>query len=111
LLMKPNVYTDLSEQTWMETPHRLAEVLRDWIEFYPEKIMFGTDLYPGSGAYDWEEVGWQTSQTARQALGIALTEMAEDGEITVRRANEIARMVLRENALKLYQLPSSAKEK
>jgi predicted TIM-barrel fold metal-dependent hydrolase len=111
LLMKPNVYTDLSEQTWMETPHRLAEVLRDWIEFYPEKIMFGTDLYPGSGAYDWEEVGWQTSQTARQALGIALTEMAEDGEITVLRANEIARMVLRENALKLYQLPGSAKEK
>ena len=104
LLMKPNVYTDLSEQTWMDSPHRLAEVLRDWIEWYPEKILFGTDLYPGSGAYDWEEIGWQTSQTARQALGIALTGMIQDGEITVLRANEIARMVLRENALKLYQL-------
>ena len=44
LLMKPNVYTDLSEQTWLESPHRLAEVLRDWIEWYPEKILFGTDL-------------------------------------------------------------------
>ena len=75
LLMKPNVYADLSEQTWLESPHRLAEVLRDWLEWYPEKILFGTDLYPGSGAYDWEEIGWQTSQTARQALGIALTGM------------------------------------
>jgi predicted TIM-barrel fold metal-dependent hydrolase len=104
LLMKPNVYTDLSEQTWMESPHSLAEVLRYWIEWYPEKILFGTDLYPGSGATDWEEIGWQTSETARQALGIALTDLLHDGEITVPRANEIARMVLRENALKLYHL-------
>jgi predicted TIM-barrel fold metal-dependent hydrolase len=104
LLMKPNVYTDLSEQTWLVSPHRLAEVLRDWIEWYPEKILFGTDLYPGSGAYDWEEIGWQTSETARQALGIALTEMIHDGEITLPRANEIARMVLRDNAMKLYNL-------
>jgi predicted TIM-barrel fold metal-dependent hydrolase len=104
LLMKPNVYTDLSEQTWMESPHRLGEVLRYWIEWYPEKILFGTDLYPGNGAYDWEEIGWQTSQTARQALGIALTGMLGDGEITLPRANEIARMILRENALKLYHL-------
>ena len=102
LLGKPNVYTDLSEQTWMVSPRRLAEVLRDWIEWYPEKILYGTDLYPGNGAYDWEEIGWQTNETARQALGIALTGMIQDGEISLPRANEIARMVLRENALKLY---------
>jgi predicted TIM-barrel fold metal-dependent hydrolase len=104
LLMKPNVYTDLSEQTWMESPQRLAEVLRDWIEWYPEKILFGTDLYPGSGAYDWEEIGWQTSETARLALGMALTELLHSGEITLPRANEIARMILRDNARKLYSL-------
>jgi predicted TIM-barrel fold metal-dependent hydrolase len=102
LLMKPNVYTDFSEQTWLESPRRLAEILRDWLEWYPEKVLFGTDLYPGSGAYDWEEIGWQTTETARQALGIALTGMLQDGEISLPRANEIARMVLRENALKLY---------
>jgi len=104
LLMKPNVYADLSEQTWLLSPRRLAEVLRDWLEWYPEKVLFGTDLYPGSGAYDWEEIGWQTSETARQALGIALTGMLQDGEITLPRANEIARMVLRGNAIKLYNL-------
>jgi uncharacterized protein len=102
LLMKPNVYTDFSEQTWLESPRRLAEVLRDWLEWYPEKVLFGTDLYPGSSAYDWEEIGWQTTETARQALGIALTGMLQDGGISLPRANEIARMVLRENALKLY---------
>jgi predicted TIM-barrel fold metal-dependent hydrolase len=104
LLMKPNVYADLSEQTWLESPQRLAEVLRDWIEWYPEKILYGTDLYPGSGAYDWEEIGWQTNQTARQALGIALTDLIHDSQITLPRANEIAQMVLRGNAVKLYQL-------
>lgn len=111
LLMKPNVYTDLSEQTWMESPRRLAGALRDWLEWYPEKVLFGTDLYPGSGAYDWEEIGWQTSETARQALGIALTGMLLDGEITVRRANEIARMVLRENAINLYHLQVEQEQK
>ena len=109
-LMKPNVYTDLSEQTWLESPRRLAEVLRDWLEWYPEKVLFGTDLYPGTGAYDWEEIGWQTSETGRQALGIALTGMLLDGEITVRRANEIARMVLRDNAIKLYNLPEHPRD-
>jgi uncharacterized protein len=99
------VYADLSEQTWLESPQRLAEVLRDWIEWYPEKILYGTDLYPGSGAYDWEEIGWQTNQTARQALGIALTGLIHDGQITLPRANEIAQLVLRGNAVKLYHLP------
>jgi uncharacterized protein len=105
LMMKPNVYADLSEQTWLVSPRRLAEVLRDWIEWYPEKILYGTDLYPGSGAYDWEEIGWQTNQTAREALGIALTELIHDGRIDLPRANKIAQMVLRENAVKLYHLP------
>jgi predicted TIM-barrel fold metal-dependent hydrolase len=105
LLMKPNVYADLSEQTWLLSPRALAAVLRDWLEAYPEKVLFGTDLFPGNGAYDWEEIGWQTTETARQALGIALTGMIQDGEITRGRAVEVARMVLRGNALKLYGWP------
>jgi hypothetical protein len=67
--------------------------------------MFGTDLYPGSGEIDWEEIGWPTSENARQPLGIALTGMMRDGEITRARALEIARMVLRGNALKLCGWP------
>ncbi len=103
LLMKPNVYTDMSQQTWMESPRQLASVLRYWLEWYPDKVLFGTDLYPtGATAIDWEEIGWQTTHAAREALGIALTGMINDHEITRARALEIAREVLRGNAMRLY---------
>ena len=45
-----------------------------------------------------------TNRTAREALAIALTGMLRDGDITRGRASELARMVLRENALRLYGL-------
>jgi predicted TIM-barrel fold metal-dependent hydrolase len=102
LLMKPNVYTDYSEQTWLLSTRRLSEVVRDFLEWYPEKTLFGTDLFPGAAELDWEEVGWMTSRNAREALAIALTGMMNDGEITHARALELARMVLRGNAEKLY---------
>ena len=102
LLMKPNVYTDFSEQTWLLPTRELATTIRYWLEWYPEKVLFGTDLSPGAPTIDWEEIGWQTTTSAREALAIALTGMLNDREITRARALEIARMVLRGNALKLY---------
>jgi predicted TIM-barrel fold metal-dependent hydrolase len=105
LLMKPNVYTDFSEQTWLLPTRELSKVIRYWLEWYPEKVLFGTDLSPGTPEIGWEEIGWQTTESAREALAIALTGMMQDGEITRPRAIEIARLVLRENALKLYGLP------
>ena len=105
LLMKPNVYTDFSEQTWLLPTRELARTIRYWLEWYPEKVLFGTDLSPGTPAIDWEEIGWQTTTSARDALAIALTEMMNEGEITRPRALEIARMVMRGNALRLYGWP------
>jgi predicted TIM-barrel fold metal-dependent hydrolase len=104
LFSKPNVYADFSEQDWMLSPRALSAVLRDWLEWYPEKILFGTDLFPGTPEIDWEEIGYMTSTTGREALALALTGMVGDGEITQERALELARMVLRENAIKLYGL-------
>jgi hypothetical protein len=105
LVMKPNVYADISQQTWMETPQHLAISLRYWLEWYPEKLLFGTDLWPnGVPELDWEEIGWQTNDTARRALGIALTGMMRDGEITRAQAITFARDVLRDNAVRLYRL-------
>jgi hypothetical protein len=104
LLMKPNVYTDFSEQTWLLPTRELAASIRYWLEWYPEKVLFGTDLSPGTPTIDWEEIGWQTTTSARDALAIALTGMMNDGEITRPRALEIARMVMRDNALRLYGL-------
>ncbi|HET9177067.1 MAG TPA: amidohydrolase family protein [Terriglobia bacterium] len=102
LLVKPNVYTDMSEQTWLLPTRQVSRVVRDWLEWRPDKVMFGTDLSPGTPEIGWEEIGWQTTHSARRALAIALTGMMNDNEITRARAEQIARMVLRGNALKLY---------
>jgi uncharacterized protein len=102
LMMKPNVYADFSEQTWLISTRKLSEVLRDFLEWYPEKTLFGTDLYPNTPEINWEEIGWQTSHSGREALAIALTGMMQDGEISRERALELAHMVLHDNAAKLY---------
>jgi predicted TIM-barrel fold metal-dependent hydrolase len=107
LLNKPNVYADFSAQTFLLSPRKLSEVLRDWLEWYPEKVLFGTDVFPGAPQVNWEEMGWLTTSSARQALALALTGMVNDGLITRERALDLARMVLRENAIKLYNLKSS----
>ncbi|HUJ21715.1 MAG TPA: hypothetical protein VLX58_09355 [Bryobacteraceae bacterium] len=106
LFQKPNVYADFSFTDLALYPRALAGVLRDWLESYPEKVLFGTDASPGPPELSWEETGWLAARTARQALGIALTSMIKDGEISRDRAIEIARMVLRENAVKLYGFKS-----
>jgi len=104
LFQHPNVYADISLQDLFLYPRALAAVLRDWLEAYPEKVLFGTDSSTGPPELDWEQSGWLAAHTARQALAAALTGMVNDGEITRERAAEIARMVLRENAAKLYKL-------
>ncbi len=104
LLGKPNVYADFSEQDALISTRALAAVLRDWLEAYPEKIMFATDLSPGSPEISWEETGYSNAKTGRDGLALALTEMVSDGEISRERAIEIARMVMRATAVKLYGL-------
>lgn len=104
LFQHPNVYADFSLEDLFLYPRALAAVLRDWLEAYPEKVLFGTDASTGPPELDWEESGWLAAHTARRALGAALTGMINDGEISRARAVEIARMVLRENARKLYEL-------
>ncbi len=104
LLSKPNVYADFSAQTFFTYPRELSEILRNWLEFYPDRILFGTDAFSFGPQVDWGEVAWLSNTTARQALALALTGMMNDGEITRERASELARMVLRDNAAKLYRL-------
>lgn len=102
LLLKPNVYADFSAQTFLRTSHALAGTLRGWLEFAPEKIMFGTDAFALTPEVGWEEVGWLSNRTGREALARALTMMMRDGEITRARASQLARMVMHDNAAALY---------
>ncbi|HEV2448195.1 MAG TPA: amidohydrolase family protein [Candidatus Sulfopaludibacter sp.] len=104
LLTKPNAYLDFSQQDLDHTPAALAATLRAWLEYVPEKVLFGSDAYPYIPEMGWEESGWLAARTARQALAIALTGMMRDGEISRARASELAGMVLRDNAAALYGL-------
>jgi predicted TIM-barrel fold metal-dependent hydrolase len=103
LLTKPNAYLDFSAQSLSLTPTTLAAIIREWLEYIPEKVMFATDAYPYSAEMGWEESLVAASRAGRKALAIALTGMLRDNEITRQRASELARMVMRENAKKLYK--------
>ena len=104
LLTKPNAYVDFSEQTAFTSARSVSEVLRKWLEYVPEKVLFATDAYPESKELGWEEAGLIAAKTGREALGLALTGMLQDHDITREQASELARMVLRDNARKLYKL-------
>jgi predicted TIM-barrel fold metal-dependent hydrolase len=103
MLQKPNFYLDLSQQALIIPAHTLALWLREWLEVHPEKVLFATDGYPFSPSLGWEESTYLAARNVRQALGLALTGMERDGEITEAQAETLARMVLRENAAALYQ--------
>jgi predicted TIM-barrel fold metal-dependent hydrolase len=104
MLGKPNVYADISMMDLMLAPAELAQVLRGWLLRWPDKVLFGTDAFEGGPDQGWEEGAYVAATTARRALGMALTAMVRDGDVTPARARELARMVLRENALRLYRL-------
>jgi len=104
LLTKPNAWLDFSAQDLALEPATLAGILREWLEYVPEKVLFATDAYPYIPEMGWEESGWMASRAGRRALAMALTGMLRSGEITRARASELARMVLRDNARALYGL-------
>jgi uncharacterized protein len=104
LLSKPNVYADFSAQTFFIYPRELSGILRSWLELYPDKVLFGTDAFSFGPEVDWGELAWLSNSTARNALALALTGMMNDGEIDRAEALRLARLVLHDNAAKLYGL-------
>jgi predicted TIM-barrel fold metal-dependent hydrolase len=105
-LLKPNVYLDFSLQQFLRSPEDIAISLRQWLDLTPEKVMFGSDAYPYAPdlGLGWTDTTLSATQLAREALGRALSGMLRDGTVTRERALELAKMVLRENAMKLYGL-------
>lgn len=103
LIQKPNVYADVSGQTFFRSRSDLSDTLRLWLWAFPEKVLFGTDAF-GTGLRGWEEMTWLATKTGREALALALSRMIAAGDITRVRAEEVARMVLRDNAVRLYGL-------
>ncbi len=104
MLSKGNVYLDMSAQALLYDPAMLGTTLHEWLTQYPEKVLFGTDAFTIGPDAGWEVAAWLGTNTARDALTIALTGMLRNGEITRGRAEELATMVLRTNAGDLYGL-------
>lgn len=104
MLWKPNVYADISMMPLAYTPARLAEVLRGWLTKYPEKVLFGTDAAAFGPDMGWELAAWVGTKNARAALASALSDMVRSGEVTRARAEEIATLVMRMNASRMYGL-------
>ena len=104
MLWKPNVFADISLMTRLWSAHEIATVLRDWLSQYPGKVLFGTDAFAAGPGLGWEVNAWIASNTAIEALTIALSGMVNDNEISLDRAKEIATMVMRTNASNLYNL-------
>jgi predicted TIM-barrel fold metal-dependent hydrolase len=102
LILKPNVYLDYSSWNYMTYPHQGAIDLRLLLEAAPEKVMYGSDASPLSQNVGWEETAWSGAKFGRQALGMAVTAMIDDGEISTERGKRIVHLVLRENARQLY---------
>jgi len=104
MLGKPNVYADISAMTLILPPAQLAPVLRQWLTQFPDKVLFGTDAFDSGPEQGWEQGAWVGSTTARRGLAIALTAMMREDGVSRERAQELARMVLRENAIRAYRL-------
>lgn len=87
-------------------PRELSGVIHSWLGIAPDKAMFGTEgIEIVKETVGWEELCWIATNSSRRALAFALTGMMNDGEITRDHAVTLARVMLRENAIKLYNLP------
>jgi uncharacterized protein len=102
LILKPNVYVDYSGFSYLTYAAEAARALRLYLEAAPEKVLYGSDASPFSSSVGWEETAWLGAREGRLALGLALTGMMHDGEITADGAKALGRKVLRENARQLY---------
>ena len=104
LLGKANVYADISVMDVIAGPAYLRSTLRLWLSSWPAKVMFGTDAADAAPLMGWDQLAAAASHNARRALSDALGAMVRDQEITAGRARELARMVMRENAMAAYRL-------
>jgi hypothetical protein len=87
---------------YLTYPAEAARAIRLYLEAAPEKVLYGSDASPLSSDVGWEETAWIGSRNNRLALGLALTDMMRDREITLEHAKQIAHMVMCDNARQIY---------
>jgi predicted TIM-barrel fold metal-dependent hydrolase len=92
----PHVWVDMSWTTpWVSL--RLVECYKDVIGIAPlSKLMVG------SGGHDIPEIPWLAAKTAKIALAEALGDVVRLGLLTYQQAEKAARMILHDNAARMY---------
>src|SRR5215470_1427784 len=103
LAARKNVYLDSSLMGIFLLPEEFKRSLRQWLELFPDKIVFGSDAFPLSDALGAEESYWLATQSARTALAAALAEMVSSGEISEEQALKMARDYLHNTAAGIYR--------
>jgi hypothetical protein len=105
LAARKNVYFDSSLMGLFLYPEQLKSVLRQWLEIFPGKILYGSDTFPISDTLGAEESYWVATESARNALAAALAEMVCENEISEEQAMSMARAYLHDTASRLYAKP------
>ena len=92
----PNVYADLS---WLHiiSPTSAKEALRDWLDTVPANKMLGF-----GGDYRFVEGIYAHSKMAREDIATVLREKINEGRFSEEEAKLIARMILRDNVLEVF---------
>ncbi|MBR9763369.1 MAG: amidohydrolase family protein [Rhodobacteraceae bacterium] len=113
----PNVYNDFSCADIYHYPRALSDQIRQALEWFPEKLMYGTDAYSdwafgmlsgipskANPLHGWEEKLWIIDRTGRQALGLALSGMVADGVISFKEAETYVSWVMRDTVSRFHKL-------
>ncbi|MCO5066697.1 MAG: amidohydrolase [Rhizobiaceae bacterium] len=116
MLANENVFTDFSCACLFHYPRALSHQIRAALEWYPEKLLYGTDAYSeraiamlaglppkANPLGGWEEKAWLMNRTGRTALALALSGMQVDGEIGSERVAELIDKVMGGTAAELYR--------
>ena len=97
-----NVYIDISGRIMMGNhPAIIAKMLRDFLDIPAlwDKIIYGSDALLG------ERYILTCAQTGREAVYLAVSGMIDDGIVDENTGIVIAKGILRNNAIKLYNMP------
>jgi uncharacterized protein len=103
LAARKNVYLDSSLMVLFLYPDEFKRSLREWLETFPDKIVFGSDTFPISDTTGAEEFYWLAAESARNAIAAALADMISENEVTEAQALALARGYLHDTAARLYR--------
>ncbi|MEN8194173.1 MAG: amidohydrolase family protein [Bacteroidota bacterium] len=94
----PNVFIDMC-WAYVISPSYSKRYLHEWIETVPANKIMGF-----GGDYSFVEAVYAHSVMARQIISDVLIEKVRDQYLTENEAIDIAKMILRENAEKVFKL-------